>query len=151
MSSVEHDPMAAWLRLWNGRVDLVKETLHSDFLNIVPGPVPDYDRIMLAKIIVDLRAQFDVFSVRCEIGPITDGEFTAGRWIAAAVTPGADSYWVGHSILQVREGKIFRHWEVSAQTKGEVFPLPGADPEALRSLNPGQLKPRPRRRPGGTL
>lgn len=118
------DPLTAWLRLWNGRLDLLDQTVHPQFRSMVPG-LPDYDRAALAGVIGALRAQFDLFSVTADLGPLTDGDLTAGRWTAVGVSAGESSHWVGHSFLRVEDGLIIDHWEINAQLQGKAFPLPG--------------------------
>jgi hypothetical protein len=123
--SASTDPLDAWLRLWNGRLDLLKQTVHPDFRSHVPG-MDSYDRTMLFRVIDSLRTRFDVFSVTPDLGPITTGDLTAGRWTAVAVTAGEASYWVGHSILRSKDGLILEHWEVNSQLQGNPFPIPSS-------------------------
>lgn len=136
VTAITDDPLRAWLRLWNGRLELLKETIHPEFVNIVPGQ-DDFDRAGLFTIINAVRTRFDVFSVKPELGPITQGDLTAGRWTALAVMAGDASAWTGHSILQVKDGRIYRHWEISRQEQGTSFALPrtklvSGDPPAPR-------------------
>lgn len=120
------DPLTAWLRLWNGRLDLVEQTVHPQFRGIVPG-LAELDRPTLLRVIESVRAQFDLFSVTANLGPVTDGDLTGGRWTAVAVSAGESSHWVGHSFLRVADGLIVEHWEISAQLKGKPFPLAGGE------------------------
>lgn len=118
----EPDYLRAWLRLWNGRLDMLKETVHPDFVARVPGIEP-FDRDALRALITRVRTHFDVFSSKPELGPITQGEFVSGRWVAVAVSAGESSYWVGHSIFRIADQQIIEHWEISAQTQGFPFDI----------------------------
>lgn len=137
---MEADSLSAWLRLWNGRLDLLDETLHPDFRNVVPG-MPPLDRRAVFQLINEVRTRFDVFSVKVEIGPIVAEDLTAGRWAAVAVAAGATSHWHGHSILRAEQGRIIEHYEMSIQVEGEPFPLPG-----MPAQKRDPRLPRPRRR-----
>jgi predicted SnoaL-like aldol condensation-catalyzing enzyme len=127
VTAITDDPLSAWLRLWNGRLDLLTTTVHPHFRAYVPGQDP-FGRATLHQIIESVRTQFDVFSVKIDVGPIRDGDLTAGRWTAVAVTAGESSYWVGQSILRLEEGLIREHWEINAQLRGKPFPLPQTVP-----------------------
>lgn len=125
----EPDYLRAWLRLWNGRVHLLDETVHPDFTAHVPG-IESFGREELRDIITRLRAHFDVFSVKPELGPINHGELVAGRWVAVAVSAGESSYWVGHSLFRVVDDLIIDHWEVSVQLQGKPFDISGGSARA---------------------
>jgi hypothetical protein len=116
--------LAAWLRLWNGRLDLLKETLHPQFRH-VPADYPPLDRAGMYRAIEAVRSRYDVYKVTATLGPVTQDDMTCGQWRALAVAANETSHWVGNSILRLQDGLIIEHWEVSVQVVGEPFPLPG--------------------------
>lgn len=124
------DYLGAWLRLWNGRLDLIDEVIHPQFTAHNPGS-PAYGREHLREVITQLRSHFDVFSVKADLGPVAQHDLVAGRWIAVAVSAGEASHWVGQSIFRILDGQIIEHWEVNVQLQGVPFDLSGISP-ALR-------------------
>lgn len=124
------DYLGAWLRLWNGRLDLIDEVIHPQFTAHNPGS-PAYGREHLREVITQLRSYFDVFSVKADLGPVAQHDLVAGRWIAVAVSAGEASHWVGQSIFRILDGQIIEHWEVNVQLQGVPFDISGISP-ALR-------------------
>ncbi len=124
------DYLGEWLRLWNGRLDLIDEVIHPQFVAHNPSS-PKLGREQLREIISKLRAHFDVFSVKADLGPVVQGDLVAGRWIAVAVSAGEASHWVGQSIFRILDNQIIEHWEVNVQLQGVPFDLSGISP-ALR-------------------
>ncbi len=125
----QRDFLHDWLRLWNGRLDLIDEVVHPDFRAHVPDH-PEYDRNTLRAIVGGLRAHFDVFSAKPDLGPIRQGDLVAGRWVAVAISAGESSHWVGQSIFRIQDERIIEHWEINVQLLGQPFELsaPAAQP-----------------------
>lgn len=121
------DYLSDWLRLWNGRLDLIDEVIHSQFAAHNPGN-PDFGRDHLRAVIAGLRSHFDVFSVKADLGPVAQGDLVAGRWIAVAVSAGEASHWVGQSIFRIADEQIVEHWEVNVQIQGLPFDISGISP-----------------------
>lgn len=111
--------------MWNGRIDLIDQTVHADFTAHVPGREP-FGREQLRQVITALRAHFDVFSVKPELGPIREADLVSGRWTAVAVSAGEASHWVGHSIFRIADGRIHDHWEINSQLSGRPFDIAGS-------------------------
>lgn len=124
MGVEDRNYLGEWLRLWNGRIDLIDSVIHPEFVAHVPG-LESFGREQLRQAIISLRNHFDVYSVRADIGPVSQGDLVAGRWIAVAVSAGESSYWVGQSIFGIRDGLIAEHWEIVAQLQGAPFDLEG--------------------------
>ena len=116
-----------WLRVWNGRLDLLDEVIHPRFAAHNPGS-GDFGREQLREIITRLRSHFDVFSVKADLGPVAQQNLVAGRWIAVAVSAGEASHWVGQSIFRIADDQIIEHWDVSVQLLGMPFDLTGITP-----------------------
>jgi ketosteroid isomerase-like protein len=101
------------LGLWHGDYAVADDILTDDFA----GHWPDREvagRDALVELIRGTRGMFATLEFRLELGPIVDGDMLAARWTGRARSAdGAESAFLGHDIMRVRDGRIAEYWIAS--------------------------------------
>lgn len=107
-----------WLTAWNGDGAQLQKIVHDDFV----GHWPNREvrgREELWSVIQMGHEPFSTISFRCQVGPIVDGEFAAGRWTAEGIYRGTGSddpssgkqvTFAGADFFRTSEGKIIEYW-----------------------------------------
>lgn len=109
MSSA-HALYARWItELWNGR-PVAAELVTDDFVGHWPGREvqgPD----ALAQIIQQTRNMFSDLSFAIVVGPLTEGDLVAGRWVGTGHGPDGPVSFTGNDILRLAaDGQRFAEY-----------------------------------------
>lgn len=136
MTTVGDGLYERWLaELWNGDIDRIgtvaAELVTSDFAghwpgrpNLVRGPGA------LAEVVRAGRLPFDPLTFTADVGPVSDGELVAARWVGrgryaggehalpgATAAPGTPIEFHGHDILRLENGRFAEYWVISTETE----------------------------------
>jgi len=113
-----------WIDLWNGDLKLANEIIHPELaIHRFPPPrISDQlrGREALLAWISQTRSLFEDVQLTVEVGPISDGETVAGRWIAEGTyqggIPGSTApagtrvRFRGNDIWRAEGGMIREYW-----------------------------------------
>lgn len=98
-----------WIReLWAGE-RIAAELVSSDFVGHWPTrEVHGPDE--LQAMIDETRAGLKELLFVVEVGPMTDGDLVAARWIATGSGRNGPSRFTGNDLLRVANGRIVEYW-----------------------------------------
>ncbi|OBB59455.1 polyketide cyclase [Mycobacterium sp. 852013-51886_SCH5428379] len=100
-------------RRWIGEVWAQAHIPHDLVAEDFVGHWPDLDvhgRDGLAAVVAQTRDMFDALEFEIVLGPLTDGELLAGRWIGVGRHTGGEVRFFGNDILRVDGGRIAEYW-----------------------------------------
>lgn len=135
MAVVRKSLYERWLtELWNGdvgRLEVVAaELVTPDFVghwpgrpNLVRGPGA------LAEIVRVGRRPFDPLTFTVDVGPLSEGDLVAARWVGRGRYAGGDNAlpgataprgtpieFHGHDLLRLENGRFAEYWVISTET-----------------------------------
>jgi predicted ester cyclase len=111
-----------WLALWNGDLAHADEIVHGQIaFHRHPEPMTAASgRAALVEWVTVTRALFDDLHFTTEVGPVVDGDFVAGRWIAeggyrggipgATADPGTRVRFRGNDLWRAEDGLVREYW-----------------------------------------
>jgi predicted ester cyclase len=113
-----------WIDLWNGDLEYADEIIHPDFaIHRIPPPrISDQldGRDALLAWIKQTRSLLGELRFTVEVGPIVDGDWVAGRWIAegtyrggipgSTAPAGSHVRFHGNDIWRAEGGVIREYW-----------------------------------------
>jgi len=115
----------SWSELWNGNLSLADDILAPNFIaHFAPAgnsPAEVRGPAGLKQWISGAVAAFTDYSFTTSVGPLSDADMIAGRWVFRAIyqggMPGASPAAIGKHIeyagmdmLRVEAGKIVEYW-----------------------------------------
>ncbi|GAB3504691.1 nuclear transport factor 2 family protein [Amycolatopsis cihanbeyliensis] len=121
MAAVSYD---RWLHeLWNGEPDrlesVARGVVSPGFVGTWPGrPGLVHGPEELAAVIRQGREMFDELRFEVEVGPITQGDLTAARWLARGVHQGAACEFRGHDLLRSGPEGFTEYWVLAEDPTG---------------------------------
>ncbi len=62
------------------------------------------------RIVDETRARLRDLMFVVDVGPFTDGEFMAARWIATGSTERGPTRFTGNDLLRVAGGEVVEYW-----------------------------------------
>jgi predicted ester cyclase len=135
-----------WMDIWNGDVDLIGEVVSPVFVGHWPPAAVDapFDVIgpaRLREMVGMSRNLFPDLRVEVQVGPVTEGDTMAARWVGrghyaggirgATAPPGTEVRFFGSDFLRIESDRIVEYWVSSdgLSLMAQVGALPGSGPE----------------------
>ncbi|MCT7659165.1 ester cyclase [Mycobacterium deserti] len=98
-----------WIHeVWAGQ-PIAADLVADDFVGHWPGR-DVHGPAELAAIIGETLNMFRELTFEIELGPLTDGDLMAGRWIGVGQHASGEARFFGNDILRIADGRIAEYW-----------------------------------------